>query len=75
MLNRRTFLTTAAAAALTPRVTQAGQFSGKIRKSLMWGMAQKAAQGMSLREAFKKLRACGYEAMWHGAWTRCWIFE
>jgi hypothetical protein len=44
MLNRRTFLTSAIAATLLPSTTRAGQFTGKIRKSLKWGMAQKAAQ-------------------------------
>ncbi|MBE7496200.1 MAG: sugar phosphate isomerase/epimerase [Verrucomicrobiaceae bacterium] len=42
---------------------RAGQFSGKIRKSLKWSMAQKAAQGMPLVDAFKKLRACGFEGV------------
>lgn len=42
---------------------RAGQFTGKIRKSLKWGMAQKAARGMTLLEAFKKLRACGFEGV------------
>ncbi len=41
----------------------AGQFTGKIRKSLKWGMAQKAAKDMTLVEAFKKLRACGFEGV------------
>lgn len=44
-------------------VLLAGSFTGRIRKSLKWGMAQKAAQGMPLAEAFKKLRACGYEGV------------
>ena len=52
------------ASVLAPAASlHAGQFTGKIRKSLKWGMAQKAAQGMPLVEAFKKLRACGYEGV------------
>lgn len=66
-MHRRTFLhaTTAlgAAAAFPASPAQAGQFTGKIRKSLKWGMAQKAAQEMSLAEAFKKLRECGFEGV------------
>lgn len=63
-MNRRSFLLSSAAAAAIPvSGVHAGQFTGKIRKSLKWGMAQKAAQGMTLTEAFKKLRACGYEGV------------
>ncbi|MES2597953.1 MAG: sugar phosphate isomerase/epimerase family protein [Verrucomicrobiota bacterium] len=62
-MNRRAFLASTAAAALSSPATQAGEFTGKIRKSLKWGMAQKAAQGMSLTDAFKKLRACGFEGI------------
>ena len=62
-MNRRRFLHHATAfgsAMLTPGIDlHAGQFTGKIRKSLKWGMAQKAAKDMTLVEAFKKLRACG----------------
>jgi hypothetical protein len=58
--SRRHFLQSTAAfgaAALSPATTvYAGQFTGRIRKSLKWGMAHKAAQGMTLTEAFKKLR-------------------
>ncbi len=66
-MNRRRFLhhlkaSGAAALAAAPAL-QAGQFTGKIRKSLQWGMAQKAAQGMPLVEAFKKLRTCGYDGV------------
>ena len=62
-MKRRSILTAATAAALLPPMTRAGEFTGRIRKSLKWGMAQKAAQGISLTEAFKKLRACGYEGV------------
>lgn len=66
-MNRRRFLhhlTASGAAALAAApALQAGQFTGKIRKSLKWGMAQKAAQGLPLAEAFKKLRTCGYEGV------------
>ena len=66
MNRRRFFQTTVAfgAAAFSPTASlQAGQFTGKIRKSLKWGMVQKAAKGMTLVEAFKKLRGCGYEGV------------
>lgn len=66
-MHRRTFLhataALGAAAAFPGSPALAGQFTGKIRKSLKWGMAQKAAQGMSLTEAFKKLRECGYDGV------------
>lgn len=66
-MQRRTFLHAATAAlgaaAISPGPARAGQFTGKIRKSLKWGMAQKAAQGMPLVEAFKKLKACGYDGV------------
>lgn len=66
-MNRRHFLQSTAAfgaAALSPATTVcAGQFTGKIRKSLKWSMAQKAAKDMSLTEAFKKLRSCGYDGV------------
>ncbi|MBL9131731.1 MAG: hypothetical protein JNG86_11060, partial [Verrucomicrobiaceae bacterium] len=60
-MNRRTFLLSTAAAAAIPAL--AGQFTGKIRKSLKWSMAEKNAKGMSLVDAFKKLRACGFEGV------------
>ena len=41
---------------------QAGVFSGKIRKSLKWGMVQQAQQ-LTLLEAFQKLRECGFEGV------------
>lgn len=66
-MNRRRFLhhltASGAAALVSASDLHAGQFTGKIRKSLKWGMAQKAAQGMPLVEAFKKLRTCGYEGV------------
>jgi L-ribulose-5-phosphate 3-epimerase len=66
-MNRRHFLQSTAAfgaAALSPATSiHAGQFTGKIRKSLKWSMAQKAAKDMSLTEAFKKLRSCGYDGV------------
>jgi L-ribulose-5-phosphate 3-epimerase len=60
-MNRRSFLISTAAAAAIP--ARAGQFTGKIRKSLKWSMAQKAAKDMTLADAFKKLRACGFEGV------------
>lgn len=60
-MNRRCFVISTAAAAAIP--ARAGQFTGKIRKSLKWSMAQKAAKDMTLTEAFKKIRACGYEGV------------
>lgn len=63
-MNRRSFLlSTAAAASLPVATAHGGQFSGKIRKSLKWSMAQKAATGMTLVEAFKKIRSCGFDGV------------
>lgn len=63
-MQRRSFLqSTAAAAALSAAPSFAGQFTGKIRKSLKWSMAQKAAKDMTLTAAFKKLRECGYDGV------------
>lgn len=67
-MNRRSFLHTTGVAigaglVATHLAAHGGQFTGKIRKSLKWGMAQKAAQGMSLTEAFKKLRECGFDGI------------
>lgn len=63
-MKRRSLIRAAAAigsATLLPVMnTQAGRFTGKIRKSLKWSMAQKAAEGMPLADAFKKLRSCGF---------------
>ena len=64
-MNRRTFLrdTTVVAGALAlPRPAAAGQFTGRIRKSLKWGMVT-GAKGLPLVEAFRKLRACGFEGV------------
>ena len=60
-MNRRSFLLSTAAAAAIP--AHAGQFTGKIRKSLKWNMVEKTAKGMSLTDAFKKLRTCGFEGI------------
>lgn len=64
-MHRRHFLlsTAAAAASITVPAQAAGQFRGKIRKSLKWSMAQKAAQSMSLTDAFKRLRDCGFDGV------------
>lgn len=58
---RRSFLLSATALVATP--ARAGQFTGKIRKSLKWSMVEKAAKGMPLVGAFKKLRECGFEGV------------
>ncbi len=60
-MNRRSFLLSAAAAAAVP--AHAGQFTGKIRKSLKWNMVEKTAKGMNRTDAFKKLRTCGFEGI------------
>lgn len=67
-MNRRSFLQTSSLALgasllAQPRPARAGQFTGKIRKSLKWGMVANAAKGLPLAEAFRKLRACGYEGI------------
>lgn len=67
-MNRRSFLHTTGLAVGTrvlasPPTVRAGQFTGKIRKSLKWGMAQNAAKGMPLADAFKRLRECGFEGV------------
>lgn len=66
-MNRRQFLQTSgaalgAAALSHPTPVRAGQFTGRIRKSLKWGMVT-GAKGLPLLEAFRKLRACGYEGV------------
>jgi hexulose-6-phosphate isomerase len=67
-MNRRCFLQMtglalgASAFRLAPPAA-AGQFTGKIHKSLKWGMVQQAARGMSLTDAFRKLRECGFEGV------------
>lgn len=66
-MNRRSFLHASAAigaaSIATGPAAVAGQFTGKIRKSLKWGMVQKAAKDMTLSEAFKKLRQCGFDGV------------
>ncbi len=61
-MNRRQFLLHSSATALISSA-RAGQFSGKIRKSLKWSMAMKAAKTMTLTDAFKKLRECGFDGV------------
>jgi L-ribulose-5-phosphate 3-epimerase len=66
-MNRRTFLQTtglalATAALSHPATARAGQFTGKIRKSLKWNMV-KGAKDLPLVEAFRKLRACGFDGV------------
>ncbi|MBU6302018.1 MAG: sugar phosphate isomerase/epimerase [Verrucomicrobia bacterium] len=61
--NRRQILTASSAALLASLApAQAGQFSGKIRKSLKWNMV-KPAKPLPLADAFKKLRECGFEGV------------
>ena len=66
-MNRRTFLqntgTAAVAAALSLSApARAGQFTGKIRKSLKLNMV-KGAKALPLVETFRKLRACGFDGI------------
>ena len=64
-MNRRTFLRDTATIAAALAVTcpaAGGQFTGRIRKSLKWGMVT-AAKGLPLVESFRKLRACGFEGV------------
>ena len=64
-MNRRTFLRDTATIAAALAVTcpaAGGQFTGRIRKSLKWGMVT-GGKGMPLVDAFKKLRECGYEGV------------
>lgn len=63
-MHRRSFLQHAglalgAAVLSRPTTLQAGQFTGKIRKSLKWGMVT-GAKGLPLVDAFHQLRACGF---------------
>jgi L-ribulose-5-phosphate 3-epimerase len=64
-MKRRGFLATAAAAAAfnltAPPAHAAGPLKGKIRKCLKWGMVQDKKS--SVVEAFRKLKACGYEGV------------
>ena len=66
-MNRRAFLQSSglalgAAALSIPNPARAGQFTGKIRKSLKWGMVT-GAKGIPLVDAFRKLRECGFEGV------------
>ena len=60
---RRHFLhaTALSAAALAPRAA-AGQFTGRIRKSLKWGMVA-GAKGQPLEASFRRLRECGFDGV------------
>lgn len=66
-MNRRDFmlstgLALGGAVTIAPLSTQAGQFTGKIRKSLKWNMVKDSDQ-ISLVDAFNKLRECGFEGV------------
>jgi L-ribulose-5-phosphate 3-epimerase len=66
-MNRRAFLRTSGTAlgavlCASEKPARAGQFTGKIRKSLKWGMVSEAKK-LPLVEAFRKLRECGYEGV------------
>jgi L-ribulose-5-phosphate 3-epimerase len=43
-------------------VVGAGEFTGKIRKSLKWSMV-KEGEKLGLRESFRRLKACGYDGV------------
>ena len=63
-MTRRSLLTTAASAAaamVLPAHGQTSPLKGKIRKCLKWGMVKD--QSLPLPEAFRKLKACGYEGV------------
>jgi hexulose-6-phosphate isomerase len=64
-MNRRSFLQTAGLAlgAAFTGTSHAGQFTGKIHKSLKYGMVTAAAKGLTLPETFRKLRQCGFEGV------------
>lgn len=68
MIDRRSLLRASGLAlgagslvSLTPAL-RAGQFTGKIRKSLKWNMVAQR-KDLPLVEVFKKLRQCGYEGL------------
>lgn len=65
-MNRRAFLTASAAASAAllshPTTARAGQFTGRIRKSLKWGMVT-GAKGLPLTDTFRKLRECGFDGV------------
>jgi L-ribulose-5-phosphate 3-epimerase len=66
-MKRRTFIVSATAGAaavghlVSPPVTQAASLKGRIRKSLKWGMVKD--KSLTVVEAFRKLRSCGYEGV------------
>jgi len=67
LTTRRSFLHTTALGVgagllATSTPARAGQFTGKIRKALKWGMVQEA-KNMSLVEAFRRLRQCGFDGV------------
>lgn len=68
MMNRRSLLHTTGLAlgagilASSAPAARAGQFTGKIRKSLKWNMVAQR-KDLALAEVFKKLRECGYEGL------------
>jgi hexulose-6-phosphate isomerase len=66
-MDRRNFIVSTglamgSAAAISPSPVHAGQFTGKIRKSLKWSMVKNFDQ-VSLVDAFSKLRECGFEGV------------
>lgn len=66
-IDRRHFLkltgcAAGALAAMPGTPVLAGQFTGKIRKSLKWGMV-KEAKNVSVKEAFQKLKECGFDGV------------
>ena len=65
-MNRRRFIQSASLAlgalGLSTTESRAGQFTGKIRKSLKWGMVKQARE-QPLVETFRKLKACGYDGV------------
>lgn len=69
-MNRRAFLQTAAVAAAASAIDlpgqassapSVGQFKGKIKKSLKWGMVQN--RSLPLVDIFRKLRECGFDGV------------
>ncbi len=60
-MTRRRLIATAALATLGVPA-RAGDFSGKIRKSLKWSMVKQAA-GMPLEDAFHRLLKCGFQGV------------
>ena len=63
-MNRRSFLASASVAAVQLAATSgtaAVPLKGRIRKSLKWGMVKD--KSLPVVEAFRKLKACGYEGV------------